>query len=129
MCVLMSARFSWARDSEEGGGAAGRQLEAPQLIKVWHSPVACAFAFAACAALTVPPSLPGRPPACALAQGTFGQVVSCWSDDFGKAVAVKVIKNQPAYYHQVRARGGAQCAREAAGEGAAHVWWRECCRS
>jgi dual specificity protein kinase YAK1 len=37
-----------------------------------------------------------------MAQGTFGQVVSCWSDDFGKAVAVKVIKNQPAYYHQVR---------------------------
>lgn len=29
-------------------------------------------------------------------------MVSCWCDDFGKAVAVKVIKNQPAYYHQVR---------------------------
>lgn len=26
--------------------------------------------------------------------GTFGQVVSCWSDDFRRAVAVKVIKNQ-----------------------------------
>ncbi|GFH22245.1 uncharacterized protein HaLaN_19678 [Haematococcus lacustris] len=35
-----------------------------------------------------------------LGQGTFGQVASCWSDVLGRSVAVKVIKNQPAYYHQ-----------------------------
>ena len=43
-----------------------------------------------------------------LGQGTFGQVVKCVREDTGEAVAVKVIKNQPAYYHQ---------AREAEGEG------------
>ncbi len=36
-----------------------------------------------------------------LGQGTFGQVVSCWCEELGASVAVKVIKNQPAYYHQV----------------------------
>ncbi len=40
-------------------------------------------------------------------QGTFGQVVSCWSDVLGCTVAVKVIKNQPAYYHQVGLTQGA----------------------
>lgn len=34
-------------------------------------------------------------------QGTFGQVVSCWCDEMQRTVAVKVIKNQPAYFHQV----------------------------
>eukprot|EP00252_Welwitschia_mirabilis_P027273 TRINITY_DN9318_c0_g1_i1.p1 TRINITY_DN9318_c0_g1~~TRINITY_DN9318_c0_g1_i1.p1 ORF type:complete len:1022 (-),score=206.92 TRINITY_DN9318_c0_g1_i1:595-3660(-) len=35
-----------------------------------------------------------------LGQGTFGQVVKCWSPESNNFVAVKVIKNQPAYYHQ-----------------------------
>ncbi|KAH9315913.1 hypothetical protein KI387_024540 [Taxus chinensis] len=35
-----------------------------------------------------------------LGQGTFGQVVKCWSNVTNSFVAVKVIKNQPAYYHQ-----------------------------
>ncbi|XP_024516982.1 dual specificity protein kinase YAK1 homolog isoform X1 [Selaginella moellendorffii] len=35
-----------------------------------------------------------------LGQGTFGQVVKCWSDRENGYVAVKVIKNQPAYYQQ-----------------------------
>eukprot|EP00249_Psilotum_nudum_P023542 c28917_g1_i3 orf=630-3857(+) len=35
-----------------------------------------------------------------LGQGTFGQVVKCWADEKNCFVAVKVIKNQPAYYHQ-----------------------------
>eukprot|EP01018_Ginkgo_biloba_P029191 Gb_18179 [translate_table: standard] len=37
-----------------------------------------------------------------LGQGTFGQVVKCWSIETNSFVAVKVIKNQPAYYHQAR---------------------------
>ncbi|KAL6747277.1 kinase-like domain-containing protein [Haematococcus lacustris] len=41
-----------------------------------------------------------------LGQGTFGQVASCWSDVLGRSVAVKVIKNQPAYYHQARVEIG-----------------------
>eukprot|EP00798_Chlamydomonas_sp_ICE-L_P024982 gene24982-10644_t len=41
-----------------------------------------------------------------LGQGTFGQVVSCWCDEFQKFHAVKVIKNQPAYYHQARVEIG-----------------------
>ena len=37
-----------------------------------------------------------------LGQGTFGQVVECVPDTATKApVAVKVIKNQAAFYHQV----------------------------
>ena len=36
-----------------------------------------------------------------LGQGTFGQVVKCICEDNGEAVAVKVIKNQTAFYHQV----------------------------
>lgn len=35
-----------------------------------------------------------------LGQGTFGQVAKCWSDERKCFVAVKVIKNQPAYYQQ-----------------------------
>jgi serine/threonine protein kinase len=35
-----------------------------------------------------------------LGQGTFGQVAKCWKEDTEEYVAVKVIKNQPAYYHQ-----------------------------
>ncbi|EFJ45990.1 hypothetical protein VOLCADRAFT_30949, partial [Volvox carteri f. nagariensis] len=41
-----------------------------------------------------------------LGQGTFGQVVSCWCQERGASVAVKVIKNQPAYYHQARVEIG-----------------------
>lgn len=37
-----------------------------------------------------------------LGQGTFGQVAACYSEAQGCSVAVKVIKNQPAYYHQAR---------------------------
>ena len=37
-----------------------------------------------------------------LGSGTFGQVVRCTDSETGKTVAVKVIKNQPAYYHQAR---------------------------
>eukprot|EP00191_Tetraselmis_sp_GSL018_P024152 CAMPEP_0177621334 /NCGR_PEP_ID=MMETSP0419_2-20121207/27527_1 /TAXON_ID=582737 /ORGANISM="Tetraselmis sp., Strain GSL018" /LENGTH=475 /DNA_ID=CAMNT_0019121239 /DNA_START=122 /DNA_END=1545 /DNA_ORIENTATION=+ len=37
-----------------------------------------------------------------LGQGTFGQVVKCWSEAGREYVAVKVIKNQSAYYHQAR---------------------------
>lgn len=36
-----------------------------------------------------------------LGQGTFGQVVRCIRQDVQEAVAVKVIKNQTAFYHQV----------------------------
>ncbi|SPT19727.1 unnamed protein product [Triticum aestivum] len=35
-----------------------------------------------------------------LGQGTFGQVVKCWDTETNKYVAVKVIKNQPAFYQQ-----------------------------
>ncbi|KAF3795911.1 Dual specificity protein kinase [Nymphaea thermarum] len=35
-----------------------------------------------------------------LGQGTFGQVVKCWHLETNSFVAVKIIKNQPAYYHQ-----------------------------
>ncbi|KAH9320504.1 hypothetical protein KI387_015143 [Taxus chinensis] len=35
-----------------------------------------------------------------LGQGTFGQVAKCWMSETNNFVAVKVIKNQPAYYHQ-----------------------------
>ena len=41
-----------------------------------------------------------------LGQGTFGQVAACYSDAAGCSVAVKVIKNQPAYYHQARVEVG-----------------------
>ena len=37
-----------------------------------------------------------------LGQGTFGQVVRCVCDATGGQVAIKVIKNQPAYYQQAR---------------------------
>ena len=36
-----------------------------------------------------------------LGQGTFGQVVRCVREDSREDVAVKVIKNQTAFYHQV----------------------------
>jgi serine/threonine protein kinase len=35
-----------------------------------------------------------------LGQGTFGQVVKCWDTESNDYIAVKVIKNQPAFYHQ-----------------------------
>ncbi|XP_078437732.1 YAK1-like protein 1 isoform X2 [Wolffia australiana] len=35
-----------------------------------------------------------------LGHGTFGQVAKCWSPEMNKYVAVKVIKNHPAYYRQ-----------------------------
>ncbi|MQL99221.1 hypothetical protein Taro_031940 [Colocasia esculenta] len=35
-----------------------------------------------------------------LGHGTFGQVAKCWSPETKNYVAVKVIKNQPAYYRQ-----------------------------
>lgn len=35
-----------------------------------------------------------------LGQGTFGQVAKCWVAELDRFVAVKVIKNQPAYYQQ-----------------------------
>ncbi|KAL5214169.1 hypothetical protein ABZP36_003321 [Zizania latifolia] len=35
-----------------------------------------------------------------LGQGTFGQVVKCLDTETNNYVAVKVIKNQPAFYHQ-----------------------------
>ena len=37
-----------------------------------------------------------------LGQGTFGQVVRCVREDTREEVAVKVIKNQTAFYHQVQ---------------------------
>jgi len=37
-----------------------------------------------------------------LGQGTFGQVVRCLREDSQEQVAVKVIKNQTAFYHQVQ---------------------------
>ena len=37
-----------------------------------------------------------------LGHGTFGQVVRCVCCETGKRVALKVIKNQPAYFHQAR---------------------------
>lgn len=41
-----------------------------------------------------------------LGQGTFGQVASCWCEELGREVAIKVIKNLPAYYHQARVEIG-----------------------
>lgn len=41
-----------------------------------------------------------------LGQGTFGQVFRCVEAESGGLVAVKVIKNQPAYYHQARVEVG-----------------------
>ncbi|KAI9073823.1 hypothetical protein K1719_044225 [Acacia pycnantha] len=35
-----------------------------------------------------------------LGHGTFGQVAKCWVSDTNSYVAVKIIKNQPAYYQQ-----------------------------
>ncbi|XVE62364.1 hypothetical protein DITRI_Ditri06bG0112400 [Diplodiscus trichospermus] len=35
-----------------------------------------------------------------LGHGTFGQVVKCWVPETNSFVAVKIIKNQPAYYQQ-----------------------------
>ncbi|MCO5610202.1 hypothetical protein L7F22_064438 [Adiantum nelumboides] len=35
-----------------------------------------------------------------LGQGTFGQVAKCWAEDRDSFVAVKIIKNQPAYHQQ-----------------------------
>lgn len=54
-----------------------------------------------------------------LGQGTFGQVAACYSEASGCSVAVKVIKNQPAYYHQARVEVGAVARkRPLAGGGA-----------
>ena len=36
-----------------------------------------------------------------LGQGTFGQVVKCVREDTREVVAIKVIKNQQAFYQQV----------------------------
>ncbi|CAK0783935.1 hypothetical protein CVIRNUC_007138 [Coccomyxa viridis] len=41
-----------------------------------------------------------------LGQGTFGQVVRCVREDSREDVAVKVIKNQTAFYHQARVEVG-----------------------
>ncbi|KAH0456815.1 hypothetical protein IEQ34_014722 [Dendrobium chrysotoxum] len=38
-----------------------------------------------------------------LGQGTFGQVAKCWVPETDNYVAVKIIKNQPAYYQQALA--------------------------
>ncbi|OVA18381.1 Protein kinase domain [Macleaya cordata] len=35
-----------------------------------------------------------------LGHGTFGQVAKCWVEDVNGYVALKIIKNQPAYYQQ-----------------------------
>lgn len=35
-----------------------------------------------------------------LGHGTFGQVAKCWVAETHSFVAVKIIKNQPAYYQQ-----------------------------
>ena len=45
-----------------------------------------------------------------LGQGTFGQVVRCLREDSREEVAVKVIKNQTAFYHQVHSRRSALTA-------------------
>jgi len=40
-----------------------------------------------------------------LGSGTFGQVIRCTDESTGDIVALKIIKNLPAYYHQVRVPG------------------------
>lgn len=35
-----------------------------------------------------------------LGNGTFGQVAKCWVAEMNSFVAVKIIKNLPAYYQQ-----------------------------
>jgi len=52
-----------------------------------------------------------------LGQGTFGQVVKCLLAGTDELVAVKVIKNHPAYYHQARSPQGQVAVR-------AHAGWR-----
>ena len=49
-----------------------------------------------------------------LGSGTFGQVVRCTCETGGETVAVKVIKNLPAYYQQVLVRAGTRRALQAA---------------
>ena len=45
-----------------------------------------------------------------LGQGTFGQVVECVREDHGhERLAVKVIKNQQAYFQQVHCRCRTHC--------------------
>ena len=41
-----------------------------------------------------------------LGQGTFGQVAKCICQQTGEVVAIKVIKNQTAFYHQARVEVG-----------------------
>ncbi len=41
-----------------------------------------------------------------LGQGTFGQVAKCICQQTGEVVAVKIIKNQTAFYHQARVEVG-----------------------
>ena len=41
-----------------------------------------------------------------LGQGTFGQVAKCICQQTAEVVAVKVIKNQTAFYHQARVEVG-----------------------
>ena len=41
-----------------------------------------------------------------LGSGTFGQVVRCRQKGTGKAAAIKVIKNHPAYFHQAHVEIG-----------------------
>ena len=55
-----------------------------------------------------------------LGQGTFGQVVRCVREDTGEDVAVKVIKNQPAFYHQVPWIGLLHAARQPGEETCLH---------
>ena len=45
-----------------------------------------------------------------LGQGTFGQVPKCFCEETGESVAVKVIKNQDAFFQQVRPLGPALCS-------------------
>ncbi|XRB05810.1 dual specificity protein kinase YAK1 [Pycnococcus provasolii] len=121
--VNMALEPTNARGTGGGGAAAAAAAAAAATTAPLPPPASSGTAAAAAAATAahLPPPPPAseannappsgdpssRPPrrytvTDMLGSGTFGQVVRCTDSETGKTVAVKVIKNQPAYYHQAR---------------------------
>lgn len=78
----------------------GRRRSA-ELWLVVSGALKCSLANHSCRLITQLPSRRRYVVKELLGQGTFGQVVKCIRQDMHEAVAVKVIKNQTAFYHQV----------------------------